>query len=529
MGQESIKNLKARIKAAESLKDLRRGLNQSAYEIAMPQRNLYNNTSPGDSRMDGVYTSEGMIAVDDFVNNMQKSITPPFTRWAGMEAGDGIDPDMRPQLNKQLEKTVEIFFTHLNNSNFATASSEAYYDLAVGTMALLCNKGTYDRPFNFQAVPTAQLSFEEGAFGSVGGIFYKMKLAARLIEQTWPDVKLPAKLAKQIKDKPNAEICLDCVTYYDPKADCWYYEVLYMPANDEERIVSRKTNYNPWIVVRWTKIAGEVEGRGQLLKALPDLKMLNHGKMMAATSVQMNAFGCYTLEEDGIIDTRQAEIAPGGFLIVKSNGGAGTSPSIAALPRVGDSQSQEFFFDGLETNIRKLLMSNKLPDERGAVRSPTEIVERIKEFQIDYGTAYGRIMFEYVNPLFRTGLMILEETGHVKIPVVPVKNPVTGKTEEKKITDNAAFTKIKMLAPVAKVQALEDVQSTIQAIQMSQGIDPRLPIVSYKAEEIPAWIAEKLGMPSDLVRDKTERATALATFMKLFGPPPEATQQPGAM
>lgn len=517
MAQESIKNLKARIKAAEKLKEERRGLNESAYEIAMPQRNLYSETSVGSDRMGGVYTSEGMIAIDDFVNNMQKSITPPFTTWAGMEAGDAIDKDKKKQLNTQLEKVTEIFFTHLNNSNFATASSEGYYDLAVGTMALLLNKGTYDRPFNFQAVPTAQLSLEEGVFGSVGGIFYKMKIAARLIEDTWDDAEVPPDLAKIIKEKPNTEIKFDCVTYYDSKADCWYYEVLWCSSKDDQRIVTRKTKYNPWIVVRWTKIAGEVEGRGQLLKALPDLKMLNHGKMMAATSVQMNAFGCYTMEEDGILDTRSAEIVPGGFLIVKSNGGAGKSASIAALPRVGDTQSQEFFFQGLETNIKKLLMSNKLPDERGAVRSPTEIVERIKEFQIDYGTAYGRIMFEFVNPLFRTGLMVLEETGHVVIPTVPIKNPLTGQTENKKITENAAFTKIKMLAPVAKIQALEDVQTTIQAIQMAQGIDPRLPIVAYKAEEIPAWIAGKLGMPSELVRDATERAGALAIFQQMFG------------
>jgi len=523
MPQESLKNLKKRIKDAETLRVQRQGLNQGAYEIAMPQRNLYNETSAGDSRMDGVYTSEGMISVDDFVNNVQKSITPLFTRWAKLESGDAVDKDQKHKLDVDLEKTTETFFTHLNNSNFGTASAEAYYDLAVGTMALLLNKGTFDNPLNFQAVPTAHLGLEEGVFGTIGGVFYKNKIAARLIEDTWPDINIPANLAKIIKEKPNHKITLDAVTYFDSKTDQWYYEVLWFHNKESERLLTRTTKYNPWIIVRWTKIAGEVEGRGQLLKALPDLKMLNHGKQMAATTVQMNAFGCYTMEEDGIVDTRSAEIAPGGFLIVKSNGGGGSSPSIAALPRVGDSQNQEFFFQGLESNIKQLLMANKLPDEGGAVRSPTEIIERVKEFQVDYGTAYGRIMYEYVIPLFRTCLMVLEETGHITIPKIAIENPVSGNKEEKKITDNAAFTKIKMLSPVAKAQALDDVQSTVQSVQMTQALDPRLPLVAYKAEKIPEWIANKLGMPKELVRDEKELPGALATFQQLFG-----EQQPEA-
>ena len=529
MGQESIKNLKARIKKAESLKDDRRSLNESAYEMAMPQRNLYNSSNVGDSRMSGLFTSTGMSSANNFVNNMQNSLTPPFTRWAELEAGDSVPEESVNELNIALEKLTKQFFTFLDASNFSTSAPEMYYDLMVGTGALLINKGDHEKPLNFQAIPTAQLALEEGIFGSIGGVFRKHSVPVRLIEQQWKDAKIPAKLAIMIKDKPTDKVMLDEITYYDPKSANWYYEVLWLESGekgDEERIVQRVTKYNPWIIVRWSKIAGEVEGRGPLLQALPDLKMHNHGKEMAAVTAQMNAFGTYTAEEDGILDTRTAQIAPGGMLIVKNNPGGPNAPSIAALPRVGDTGAQDFFFQGLEDSIKKIMMDNKLPPESGAVRSPTEIVERIREFQADFGAAFGRLMHEFVAPLFKTTLIVLDELALVTVPTVEVVNPLTGAKEKKKITETIAFTKIKMLSPVAKAQQMEDVQNVIQAIQISQGIEPRLALAGFKIEDLPRWLGDKLGVPSELLREKAEMPAAIQAYLKLIGAEQGAGQAP---
>lgn len=521
MAQESLKNLKARIKSADKRKQQRRDLNQSAYEIAMPQRNLYSSTDIGNDRMAGVFTSAGMSSVNNFVNNMQNSLTPPFTRWAELDVGESVGEEQEADLAEALEKLTKEIFTFLDASNFSTASAEMYYDLVVGTGALLLNKGDDKKPLNFQAIPTMQLALEEGPFGTIGGIFRKHKVPARLIEAQWTDAVIPPVLAKMILEDPSQEIELDEVTYQDLKSGQWYYEILWIKGSNEDRLLSRVTSYNPWIIVRWSKIAGEVEGRGPLLQALPDLKMLNHGKEMAAVTTQMNAFGSYTMEEDGILDTRSARIAPGGFLIVKNNPGGVNAPSIAALPRVGDSGAQEFFFDGLLDDIKRIMLDNKLPSEAGPVRSPTEIVERIKEFQVDFGSAFGRLMHEFVRPLFMTVITVLDEAGKIEVPTVEVVNTLTGKKEKKKLTDEVAFTKIKMLAPIAKVQQLEDVQTVVQAIQINQGIDPRLPLVGYKVEKMPKWFGDKLGMPEELIRDETEQAEALKTVSQLLGDQPQ--------
>lgn len=517
MAQETIKNLKARIKKAEAIRESFRPLYESAYKMAMPQRNLFTMTTQGDSKMSGLYTSVGMSALNNFVNNMQNSLTPAFTRWAELASGDMVGEEEELELNEQLTKLTDQVFTYINASNFTTASAEMYYDLAVGTGALLINPSILkDKPLNFIAVPTAQLAIEEGIFGGVGAVFRKHKLAARLIEYTWPDAKIPDKLKRIIKDKSNEEITLEEVCYHDMAADLWRYEILWFDSDrEEERIYERATTYNPWIIVRWSKIAGETLGRGPLLQALPDLKMLNNGKEMAAMSMQMNAFGSYTVEEDGIINTETAQINPGGLIVVKNNPGGVAAPSIAALPRIGDQNIQEFFFEDLEAAIKRIMMDNKLPPETGSVRSPTEIIQRIKEFQADFGSAYGRLMFEYITPLFKTVIAILDEGGYIDVPVVEVINSA-GQVEKRKITDELAFTKIKMLAPVAKQQALEDVQNVVQALQIVGGVDPRLTLIGYKVEELPKFFAEKLGMPMEFVRSLAEQPQAMAALAQLL-------------
>ena len=52
-------------------------------------------------------------------------------------------------------------------------------------------------------------------------------------------------------------------------------------------------------------------------------------------------------------------------------------------------------------------MDRSLPPDAGPVRSATEIVERIKELQVDIGPAFGRIMKELVVPLVMRTLQIL--------------------------------------------------------------------------------------------------------------------------
>ena len=90
MTQLSVDKLNKRIDKAEGIQRQYKTLFESAYELALPQRNLWSKYSQGENKMEKIYSSAGIAAVNGFVNRMVSSLTPAFTKWAELKAGPAI-------------------------------------------------------------------------------------------------------------------------------------------------------------------------------------------------------------------------------------------------------------------------------------------------------------------------------------------------------------------------------------------------------------------------------------------------------
>lgn len=486
----SVDKLNKRIEKAEGIQQQYKTLFESAYELALPQRNLWSKYSQGENKMEKVYSSAGISAVNGFVNRMVSSLTPAFTKWAELKAGPAISESNKQEVNRILEVVTDITFSILNSSNFATAVGEMYYDLAVGTGAMLILETQEDdKPIDFISVPTSELAFDEGKNGFISGIFRKHSVPASGIFQAWPDIKPSSELLDIIKDDPSKEVEFKEVTYFDQKKKVWYYEVLY---NKKDKVVERELKRNPWVIVRWSKITGEVFGRGPLLQALPDLKELNKGKELNLRSAMLSTFGVYTVADDGVTNINTVRIQPNAMIPVARNAGP-NGPSIAPLQTTGNLNAQQFMFDELKLSINKMLLNNNLPPDAGPVRSATEIVERMKELQVDVGAAFGRLIFEFVQPLLQNVITILENKG-----IIALGGGIK--------IDNIAVT-TQILSPLAKTDAIEEVNNIVQADQVLKGIDPsgQLTQLTLDTEVLGNLIVDKLGVSPSAIRSKEER------------------------
>lgn len=498
MAEETIGTLKKRIEKAESEQLLYQNLFETAYELALPQRNLWSLRSQGEAKTEKVFDSTGMIAVNSFVNRMQSALTPPFQKWAELTSGPAIPEERRQEVNKVLEVMTSIAFSVLNSSNFSVAVGEMYYDLAVGTGAMLILEGDDETPIRFFSVPTSEIALDEGESGKIEGIFRKHEITGRGVEGTWTDRKfkvvIPIELKKLIKDKPSEKIKFDEVTYWDNKDKIWRYEVLW---KREHRIVQAEYKVNPWVIVRWSKIAGEVFGRGPLLQALPDLKMLNKVKELGIKSAQLNVFGAWTVADDNITNVNNIRIRPNALIPVSRNAGP-NGPSIQRLPTTGDFNQQNFMVEELRQQINTLMLAKRLPPDAGPVRSATEIVQRVKELQVDAGASFGRLMFEFIQPLFQRVIQILENKGIIAFG---------GGIKIDNIT-----TTVQILSPLAKSQGIDEVQSIVQADQTLKALDPsgQTSIMTMNLEKTGAFVANKLGVPASLLRTDEEKRELMA-------------------
>lgn len=492
---------------------------RDAYEYGLPMRDLYSTMQPGADKMDRVFDSTAINSTQKFASRLQSNLTPPFQEWLDFLPGVDVPEDQMEEATKKLQTIQKQFFSVIQNSNFDTSAVEGYLDLAVGTMAMLVLEGDDENPVIFNAIPNAQIALDEGPLGSVDGVFREHSVPLRNVDATWPDVTTEGKAAiqKMIKDgggemKNNARANILEATYFDHKEKVFWYQVILKGALDNQTtspptgsqsldqgsgnvlLVERKLKESPWVITRWVKVAGEVFGRGPLLFALPDIKTLNKTVEFMLQNASMSINGLWQTSNDSIANLDMVKLEAGTFFPVDKIG------DIERMDTPGDLKIGEAISEKLKEDIKTALFDRGLPDPTGSVRSPTEIIERVKELSQDIGAPFSRIMSEFLRPLAQRTLNIMERRGLIDFPI--------------KLDGRA--TKVQATSPLAKEQALNDLESVVNWITINQSVSPEILFGGIKVEDLPAWSGSKLGVPQELIRDESEREKLQETVAQLI-------------
>jgi len=508
---------------------------RDAYEFALPMRNLYSTFQPGADKMNRVFDSTAIISTNKFASRLQSNLTPPSQQWLDFLPGFETPEDNKDEAALLLQKVRKRFFAIIENSNFDTAITEFYLDLAVGTAAMLVMEGDDDQPVIFTAVPNAQIALDEGPMGAVDGVFRQHQMSARNIEPTWDDLEAggKAKINEIIKNEGNnikgseakesGKANILEATYFDHKDKVWWYQVILKGTQDNSNIsqptavqnldtggatllVERQLKESPWIITRWVKVAGEVFGRGPLLFALPDIKTLNKVTELMLQNASMAISGLWAVANDSVANLDMVQLSAGTFLPMDR------VDDIKRLDIPGDLGVGEAVAEKLQNSIRAALFDRALPDPSGAVRSPTEIIERVRELAQDIGAPFSRLNSEMLKPIASRVLKILDRKG-----IQPFELKLNGRE-----------VKVVATSPLAKEQNLNDLESAVQWLQIVQSLGPELLLGTVKVEDFAEWSAEKLGVDLELVRDDGERQNMTEMVAQLIVAAQEAQQQPVA-
>lgn len=483
---------------AQKVKDLWRSQHSDAYALALPGRNLYNQDSPGAFKNDNVFDSTLMISTFRFANRLQSEITPAFQKWLNFIPGVLIPDEDRVSFRVELDKLRDVFFAALHISNFDTAINEYFLELAIGTAAMLVLPGDDDNPILFHTVPQAQLAFEEGPRGIITGVFRTHLVKGRNIERTWPNMIKPSNWEDWLKDNDNEDITIFESTYNDVNGGTWYYDIFVKDNFDNvnstsetyTRIVEQDFNENPWIVTRWMKVPGEVQGRGPVLFALPDAKVLNKVKEMILKNGALAVAGIWTVRNDGVINSDTVKIVPGAIIPVGATAGT-MGPSIQSIAPAGDFNVAQIIVEDLVSSIKTIMLDNQLPPDTGAVRSPTEIIARLKELQQDIGSPFGRMMIELIRPLASRVLNILA-----------AKRLIPNAT---KVVVDGRFVDVQVTSPLAQADSLSEIEQVTRLLELSSLLGEDILRLGIKVEEIPEHLGLLLGVDTKILRSPDER------------------------
>ena len=323
----------------------------------------------------------------------------------------------------------------------------------------------------------------------------------------WKGFEPSPTIQEMIDNQPNAEVELSEGVIFDPKTKRYYGCVW---VKQEER-VSWTTDFgvsSPWVTGRYTKVSGEVRGRGPAMQTLPDVRSLNKAKEFVLQKAAIDLAGMYTATDDGVTNPYNMVIAPGIVIPVGSNNT--NNPSIQRLDTSSSLALAQFEIVELQNAI-KLAMFNDLRDPAGPVRTATEIAIESRELAKRIGSAFGRLQTEILIPILKRVVSILIRRGLI----TPIE--LDGRDVE-----------IKFTSPLARAQDSEDILAVQQAVQFVLATaGPDQVQMAFKIEDFGTWVAEKTGMSSELVRDDAEKqqiiqAGAEAKQMEMQG----STQQP---
>lgn len=476
---------------------------REALEYFSPQRDTFDDPQEGAKRdnTDRIFDSTGQDALDEAVSNAQAEIFPPQKNWGKLKLGPLLE-DKSGDLEKKLEEISKLFFSSLHNSNFDVQVSEFLEDWMVGTGNMMMHKGTLDNPFVFEAIPLNQVYLERGKFGSVGGRFRKWKLPNNLIKETWPDAKISEKLQSEIDTNPYAEITIIEYTFNEKisvkelgedksgkairknqKIDGFKYIV--QDEKTKEILVERENKSQPWINVRYAVSAGEVYGRGPVLKALPDNKTLNKTKELILKNGALAISGMWTVVDDGVINLENIVMEPGAKIPVMANPGNPNGASIAPLRSGADFSVAQIITQDLVKSIKSILMAESMGEVDAPVKTATEIAYRAQRTAKRMGSPFGRMQSEGAEQIIMRGLFIMEELGMIDLDGFKIDGNNIG---------------IKHVSPLAIAQDQEELTAITRYAEIISGFfGPQGLMMMTNPVEFGAELAKLLGVKQSIL------------------------------
>lgn len=490
-----ISDLKARREVAQQEKLAFQPMLDDAYQFAIPYRKPANGSSgavPGENRANLIFDQTAPVAVFRGAGRLQQDLCPVGEQWGGLELGPIgkrlPDADKLAATLDDISETVDAGF---HTGEWDTAFHEMATDLQVSTGAMLILEGDDDQWMRFLAVPTDEVLFEPGRFGDIGGIFWRREWTYAAIEAMWPDAVFSDEFKDRLKTKPQEKTAVCQDTVYDAKQKRW---CLYVWLEKDEKsgrggfIHKAKTYTCPWLTPRYFKVPGETMGRGQVLLAMPAIKTLNKAVELTLKAAAITLLGIYTYTPHSGFNPDVAMIQPGAFWPVASNGGVlGDGIKKLEPPRLDLSQ---IVFNELRTGVQATLGDQALPPDAAAVRSATEIVERVKRLASDHNGASGRLVKEIVIPAWRRAIEIAYNKQ-----LIPHR-----------IRIDQLLIALRIKSPLQQAQRIARVERVVQFLAMATQVAPQETMIIMDREELLVDLAVAFGVERKFIRTTDNRA-----------------------
>jgi hypothetical protein len=358
------------------------------------------------------------------------------------------------------------------------------------------------------SVPIAKLYIEESASGMIETVFLdRDQMPVRDIKELWPKGSLSQQMTSAYQNDPEHKANIIEATIYLPEVKKYRYMVI--EGESKHIILDSVSPSSPWVVFRWMKRPGQIFGVGPALFARANIKTLNVMAEDELRAAAMKAGPMWLAWSDGVFNPYKFTPEPN--TVIVGGGMAGAAPPLTPVPTNGDVQFTQLVMSDLREQVLKALYADILRPVDAPPQTATETLYKKQVLLEQIGPAIGRLQVEFLPRLTRRIVYLLQAQG--LMPDFQI--------DGKKV--DLVYT-----SPLAQAQSnseLEAYQQYIELLNATGG--PQFTMGTIHQEMLPSWVAEKVGLPPDIIKSDAEIAQDMQNAMQMAAAL-QAEQAPGA-
>ena len=441
--------------------------------------------SRGDKRMERIFDSSPIQAVELLAASLHGMLTNPSTPWFTLRFKDEeIDNDDEAKL--WLESSTDAMYTAFNRSNFQQEIFELYHDLITfGTAAMFIEEDD-DDIVKFSTRHINEIFIAENDKGRIDTIYRKFKISARAAIQKFGEA-VSSDVQTKAKKDPYEEIEILHAVY--PRADFnpnkkdkgnMPFESVYLEHKNGNELSVGGFREFPFVVPRYLKASNEIYGRSPAMTALPDVKMLNEMSKTTIKAAQKQVDPPLLVPDDGFL--LPVRTVPGGLNFYRS----GTRDRIEPLNIGANNPLGLNMEEQRRTAIRNVFYVDQLLLQQGPQMTATEVIQRNEEKMRLLGPVLGRLQSELLKPMIdRCFAILLRNNQFAQAPEF-----LSGQDIE-----------IEYVSPLAKAQKGTELSSITRAIEILGSLANVAPVFDYiNFDALVKHVADLVGVPQKVLK-----------------------------
>jgi len=356
------------------------------------------------ARYDKIYDTTAPLANENLASGLHGFLTSPSQRWFSLSTFDD-EINEEYEVKQWLNKTTNILYDKVFNipdSNFNSQAHELYLDLGSFGTAVMMVQDNPGSGISFRTFHLADCYIQENDSGFVDTLYRRYKRTGRQLMERFGDA-VPEKIIKISQKDPYREF--EVIHAVEPSES--YGEPIKKPTQKafkscyillEEKTLLEEGGFDefPYMVPRWSKVAGEIYGRSPSMTSLPDIKMVNAMMKTIIKAAQKITDPPLLVPDDGFI--LPVRTVPGGLNFYRS----GTQDRIEPLETRGRPDIGFDLLNNRREHIKAAFHVDwmQMPDQKGSPNmTATEVVARQEEKMRLMGPMIGRLQVEFLGPL----------------------------------------------------------------------------------------------------------------------------------